>query len=446
MLASRRLDAEGYTIYTYAQVPEAEHQGLVTGGLLALVFTAGAALILLASGFRNYLHHLHAAMAASEAASRSKSEFLATMSHEIRTPMNGIIGLARLVQETPLSEEQSSYMHSLATSADNLLRILNDILDFSKIEAGKIELERVPFSLRSRLQGVLQTFKVKADEQGVLLELVVAENIPDPLLGDPGRLCQVLNNLLGNALKFTHSGRVALECNLVAQAGSTMQLSFSVIDTGIGISPTELSRIFERFTQADSSTTRLYGGTGLGLAISLRLTELMGGSLHVESTPGAGSEFSFTLPFDLQGPEDAIQTPPAANVFKATKELSILVVDDLPINQLVAQKTLARTGGHHIECAGNGLEAVEKWAGQDYDLIFMDVQMPVMDGLEATRLIRSREDASRRKVHICAMTANAMKEDRTICEQAGMDFYITKPILTEEVHRIIHLITQAGEP
>jgi signal transduction histidine kinase/ActR/RegA family two-component response regulator len=442
MLASRRRGEDGYTIYTFTQVPEAEHPGAVTAGLLALVFTAGAALIVLISGLRHYLHHLRQAMVASEAASRSKSEFLATMSHEIRTPMNGIIGLSRLVMDTPLTDEQLSYMGSLKTSADNLLRILNDILDFSKIEAGKVELEAVPFSLGSRMRATLQAFQAKAAENGVLLELDIAETVPDLLVGDPGRLCQVLNNLLGNALKFTQQGRVALTCEVVERKDPKVLLRFAVSDTGIGISPMELSRIFEKFTQADSSTTRLYGGTGLGLAISRRLTELMGGVLAVASTPGAGSVFSFTYPCELPGPGVTVDAPAKTDDFKAERPLNILVVDDLPINQLVAQKTIAKTGEHLIEHAGNGVEAVEEWSQGDYDIIFMDVQMPVMDGLEATRLIRSREDGSRRRVHICAMTANAMKEDKAICEQAGMDSYIAKPILAEDVHRILQRITQ----
>jgi signal transduction histidine kinase len=443
MVASRRLEADTYTIYTYTQVPEVERQGSITGGLLALVFTAGAGVIILIYGFSNYLHHMHEAMIASEAASRSKGEFLATMSHEIRTPMNGIIGLARMIQDTPLTGEQASYMGSLSHSADNLLRILNDILDFSKIEAGKIELESVPFSLRDRLQATVQAFRGKAEEQGVLLELEVAEDIPAHLQGDPGRLCQVLNNLLGNALKFTHKGQVALVCRLLERSGASVTVNFAVRDSGIGIAPRELSRIFEKFTQADSSTTRLYGGTGLGLAISTRLTELMGGQLQVESTVGVGSVFSFTLPFGIPLQETVTLAQAPASVYLATRELRVLVVDDLPINQLVAKKTIARTGNHQITCACNGEEAVDLWTRNDYDLIFMDVQMPVMDGLEATRMIRSREDMPRERVPICAMTANAMKEDRLICEEAGMDFYLAKPILAEDVYGIIRRIAQA---
>jgi len=445
MLAHRFRADDGYTIYTFTKVPEADHQAAASIGLWALVFTAGAAILILVSGFQNYLHHLQHAMAASVAASRSKSEFLATMSHEIRTPMNGIIGLARLVSETHLTEEQASYVTSLRTSADNLLRILNDILDFSKIEAGKVEFEQVPFALKARLQATLQAFQVKAVESGVALNLNVAASVPDLLLGDPGRLSQVLNNLVGNALKFTQKGSVTLACQALAKTSAQVRLEFRVTDTGIGISPKELSRIFEQFTQADSSTTRLYGGTGLGLAISRRLTELMGGELTVESEPGVGSTFSFSLPFELAEVGALASHPPAASVFTAHRELRILIVDDLPINQLVALKTIARTGKHHIACAGNGIEAVEKWREEGFDLIFMDVQMPVMDGLQATRTIRSHETPGESRVHICAMTANAMKEDKAICEEAGMDSYIPKPILAEDVYAVIHRVTGETE-
>jgi len=441
MVASRPRTEFGYSIHAFTKVPEAERTGVAALVLGMLVFTAGAALLIMVTGFRNYLHHLQEAMAASEAASRSKSEFLATMSHEIRTPMNGIIGLARLVSETPLNEEQTSYVGALKTSADNLLRILNDILDFSKIESGRVDFESVAFSLRGCLRAILDTFQAKAVEQGVALELDIDEGVPDQLQGDPGRLSQVLTNLLGNALKFTHRGRVTLACRSAHRPETHVLVTFSVMDTGIGIPAKQLSRIFDQFTQADSSTTRLYGGTGLGLAISQRLTELMGGRILVESTPGQGSVFSFDLPFARPEPGELINPQPSEPIFQAPRLLNILVVDDVPINQLVAKKTIARTGGHQIDCASNGLEAVERCGRESFDLIFMDVQMPGMDGLAATRAIRARERQSGGRVHICAMTANAMKEDKTICEDAGMDSYIAKPILAEDVNAIIKLLT-----
>jgi len=365
---------------------------------------------------------LHEAKAAAEAASRAKSEFLANMSHEIRTPLNGVIGLVDVLGRTELSPIQQELVELVRASGENLERLVSDILDVSKIEAGRLELEVRPFNLTEALDGPLQMMSVKAAEKGLAFEVARADAAHGWFLGDALRLRQILTNLLSNAVKFTERGGVSVEIDVVDQADGLV-LTLDVQDTGVGFSSEAARTLFDRFTQADGSITRRFGGTGLGLSICRALAEMMGGTIAAASPPGQGSRFSVRLPMPITAPP---AVPDARGEAVAARALRVLVAEDHPVNQKVVTLMLEACGCSPVVVA-DGAQALTAFRQGGWDLVLMDMQMPVMDGLAATRALRAFEGAGPR-TPVIMLSANAMEAHRHDALAAGADLHLSKPI------------------
>lgn len=377
----------------------------------------------------------------AEHSSKAKEQFLANMSHEIRTPLNGVDGMTRLLEDTELTEQQKEYISAIRTSTDNLLIIINDILDISKIEAGKLTIEEIGFYFKKHLLQSVKSIKYKAEEKGILLNTEIDDDIAEILIGDPTRLHQVIVNLLSNAIKFTHKGSVSLKCSLISKTSKSNSVKFEIEDTGIGIEQHKLATIFDSFSQEDETTTRKYGGTGLGLSISKELVDLLNGNLEVISRKNIGTKFYFTIEFKIGTEKDLVEEKAIVGLPESLEGKRVLLVEDNDINQFLAT-TLLKKWKLNVEVADNGKIAVEKIKKESFDVVLMDMQMPVMGGIEATLIIRKELKLT---TPIIALTAGATKGIDKECLNAGMNDYVAKPFNHSELFNKILKVINDGK-
>ena len=372
----------------------------------------------------------------AEAGTLAKNEFIASISHEFRTPMNGILGLSEILRNSPLAPEQVDLLSGIISSAENLLVLLNDVLDFSAIEAGKMEMDYQPFMLDRVMEDLLLVMKMKAAEKELPFEIHIDDHVPNRLIGDSQRLRQIIINLTNNAVKFTEKGKIVVHVSQVECLTNRATLKFEVTDTGIGIPPEAMDSLFRVFSRVKQDKSRLISGTGLGLSICKKLTDLMGGEIGVASSPGYGSTFWFIIPFTLSNlQKNQSLKPEPEDVSSYTKKL-VLVAEDNLINQRIVSFQLQKMG-FDVDMVGDGQQALEKYHSRKYDLIILDIQMPVMDGYQAAKAIREEENGTLRHSAIIALTANAMKGDREMYLNAGMDEYVSKPFTYEILQKAI---------
>ena len=392
---------------------------------------------------KHYESELMRAKNLAEAGTMAKNEFIASISHEFRTPMNGIIGLAEILKTTALDEAQEDLLKGVVSSAENLLVLVNDLLDFSAIEAGKMELDFHPFMLNRVMDDILQMLNLKAREKSLGLSIFIDKNVPNHLHGDSQRLRQIILNLANNAVKFTDQGEIVIYIHLSNLTMNHAKLRFEVIDTGIGIPPEAISSLFKVFSRVKQNQHHLISGTGLGLSICKKLTDLLGGEIGVESVQGKGSTFWFTLPFELSGPK--LQNPykTQADATGNYTGKKVLVAEDNLINQKIVSFQLKRMG-FEVELADNGLTALEKFESVEFDLVILDIQMPVMDGYQVAKAIRQKEKGTSVHHPIIALTANAMKGDRELYIEAGMDGYVSKPFTSEMLQKAIEFAEKSA--